>query len=165
MSQRMLVEVISRSNHTNTILRSVFNDVTRKSNCCIILMCISNYVSLNNMLVSISRLISTLTNSLTILVSTIILILVLIWTENATSIILIQCLLMLAEYLMFSVQYHTITVSFSTLLGLLFLNTVLISTLMSIWLIGFHHMIQYPTVLSPVMMRACVSDVMLQCAC
>ena len=27
----MLVEVISRSNHTNTILRSVFNDVTRKS--------------------------------------------------------------------------------------------------------------------------------------
>ena len=31
MSQRMLVEVLSRSNHTNTILRSVFNDVTRKS--------------------------------------------------------------------------------------------------------------------------------------
>ena len=32
MSQRILFEVLSRSNHTNTILRSVFNDVTRKSN-------------------------------------------------------------------------------------------------------------------------------------
>ena len=31
MSQRMLVEVLSRSNHTNTILKSVFNDVTRMS--------------------------------------------------------------------------------------------------------------------------------------
>ena len=33
MSQRILFEVLSRSNHTNTILRSVFNDVTRKSLC------------------------------------------------------------------------------------------------------------------------------------
>ena len=41
MSQRILYEVLSRSNKwnhtTNTILRSVFNDVIRKSNCCILM--------------------------------------------------------------------------------------------------------------------------------
>ena len=52
MSQRMLVEVLSRSNHTNTILRSVFNDVTRKSS--IIQSSISLVLNVSSSIISIA---------------------------------------------------------------------------------------------------------------
>ena len=52
MSQRILVEVLSRSNHTNTILRSVFNDVTRKSNMFLVMLVVSSELFMFGMSIS-----------------------------------------------------------------------------------------------------------------
>ena len=61
MSQRMVVEVqvmLSRNSHTKTILRSIFNDVTRKSNIIILLSIgsLSNLISSLVMVISLINL-------------------------------------------------------------------------------------------------------------
>jgi len=64
MSQRILVEVLSRSNHTNTILRSVFNDVTRKSNMFLVMLVVSSELFMFGMSISMLAIIISISLSI-----------------------------------------------------------------------------------------------------